>query len=157
SGKWKAEHSAFLKDADVVLLPDADAAGAKHIQQVGASLTGIAKRIRVLMLPGLPPRGDVIDWAKAGGTREELDTLIDKATDWKRLEKLDAKPDTKTAAKAREDELIGALAAMEPGIEFARKRKEAASEFNVNINDIDAEVRRFREDNAAAPLCGHWD
>jgi hypothetical protein len=157
SGKWKAQHSVFLTDADVVLLPDADDAGAKHIQSVGAALAGIAKRLRVLMLPGLPPKGDVIDWAKAGGAREQLDALVDKAPPWVPLEKSDAKTELKTAAKTREDELIAALAAMEPGIAFARARKEAASEFNVNINDIDAEIRRFREDQAAAPLYGHWE
>ena len=155
SGKWRAEHSTFLKDADVVLLPDADDAGAKHIQQVGAALAGIAARVRVLMLPGLPPKGDVIDWANAGGAREQLDELAAKSADWVPLEKSDAKPETKTAAKAREDELIGALAKMEPGIEFAKKRREAADTFDVSVTDIDAEVRRHREESAA-PLYGHW-
>jgi hypothetical protein len=109
------------------------------------------------MLPGpLPPKGDIVDWAKAGGTREQLDALIEQASEFVPLEKPGAKPKAKTAGKQREDELIAALAAMEPGIEFARKRKEAADEFKVNVNDIDAEVRRFREDQAAAPLYGHW-
>src|SRR5262249_39487005 len=104
----------------------------------------------------LPPKGDIVDWAKAGGTREQLDQLIERAPDWGSLEKPD-KTETKTAAKTREDELIAALAAMEPGIEFARKRKEAAKEFKVGVSDIDAEVRRHREDQAAAPLYGHWE
>ena len=47
--------------ADVILMPDNDAAGWKHVNTVGAALHGIARRIRVLMLPGLPEKGDIID------------------------------------------------------------------------------------------------
>ena len=153
--KWKPEHSEFLRGADVVLVPDNDNVGWEHVHKVGASLSATARTIRVLSLPDLPLKGDIIDWAKAGGTREKLDAVIEYAPPWVLLEKPDAKPDTKTAAKAREDELIAALAAMEPGIEFARKRREAADELKVNISDIDAEVRRHREESAA-PLYGHW-
>ena len=73
SKNWTPGHAAFLKDADVVLVPDHDNAGWQHINVVGASLVGIAKRIRVLILPDLPPKGDIVDWARYGGTREELD------------------------------------------------------------------------------------
>ena len=81
--KWKPEHSEFLRGADVVLVPDNDDAGWQHIHAVGASLVGIAKRIRVLVLPGLQPKGDIVDWAKAGGTREQLDSRLDGAQEWK--------------------------------------------------------------------------
>src|SRR5215469_807112 len=60
--KWKVEHSAFLKDADVILIPDHDGVGWEHANSVGASLTGIAKRIRILVLSKLRPKGDVKDW-----------------------------------------------------------------------------------------------
>ena len=30
AGKWKPEHSAFLRGADVIILPDNDEAGRKH-------------------------------------------------------------------------------------------------------------------------------
>jgi Protein of unknown function (DUF3631) len=149
AGKWNSEHSEFLRGGDVVLVPDADAAGFNHIQQVGGSLSGIAKRVRVLMLPDLPPKGDIIDWSKAGGTREQLDKLIEAAPPWKAL-------DLKSEAKEKEDALIASLAKMEQGLEFARKRKEAAKELDVNIGDIDAAVQRHREENAA-PLLGHWE
>lgn len=46
------------------------------------SLHGVAKRIRVLELPGLPPKGDVINWEKAGYTREEFLALAHKAREW---------------------------------------------------------------------------
>jgi len=72
AGKWTAAHAAYLRDADVVILPDNDEAGRKHAAGVAASLQGIATRIRIVELPGLSPKGDIVDWAKVGGTREQI-------------------------------------------------------------------------------------
>jgi DNA primase len=58
--KWCAEHSQYLRDADVVILPDNDAQGRKHADVVAAALQGIAASVRVLNLPDLPPKGDII-------------------------------------------------------------------------------------------------
>ena len=63
--KWRAEHAAYLRDADVVILPDNDNSGREHMNVVAASLQGIAKSVRVLELPDLPAKGDVIDWVCA--------------------------------------------------------------------------------------------
>jgi hypothetical protein len=78
AGKWRPEHSEFLRGAHVMLLPDNDPAGGKHVEIVAASLQGIAASIRVLELPGLPAKGDVIDWAAAGGTVERLHELLER-------------------------------------------------------------------------------
>ena len=155
---WKAEHAAFLKDADVILVPDNDSAGWEHVHLVGASLVGIAKRIRVLVLPGLLPKGDIIDWAKSGGTREQLDELIARAVDWKPpAEKIDDSSKPKNEGTRSEDELLDALAKMPKGLEAARERRRLAKEFRVNRSDIDAEVEARRaEAESAAPLHGHW-
>jgi putative DNA primase/helicase len=61
----------------------------------------------------------------------------------------------KVAAKAREDELLGKLVEMQPGLEFARASKEAADELDVSRRDIEAEVQARRE-ASLAPLYGHW-
>ena len=74
--QWKPAHSEFLRGANVLILPDNDAAGRKHANAVGASLQGIALSVRILELPGLPPKGDIIDWANNGGTVEQLHDLI---------------------------------------------------------------------------------
>jgi hypothetical protein len=63
--------------------PDHDNAGWEHINKVGSELTGITKRIRVLVLPHVRAKDDVIDWARNGGTREQLDALLGEAQDWK--------------------------------------------------------------------------
>src|SRR5262249_47194541 len=126
----------------------------KHVQQVGASLSGIAKRIRVLMLPNLPPKGDIIDWVRAGATREQLDALIERAPDWQPLktETPDSKTPDQDKAKAREDELLDALGKAQ-GFDYARQRKAAAAELGVSRQEIDSEVKARRE---KAPLYGHW-
>ncbi|HZC56023.1 MAG TPA: AAA family ATPase [Xanthobacteraceae bacterium] len=81
--KWRAEHSEFLRGgAEVVILPDNDEPGRDHADIVGASLQGIASRVRLLTLPGLGSKEDIVDWIAAGGTREELDALVDQAPDW---------------------------------------------------------------------------
>lgn len=158
--KWKPEHSAFLKDADVVLLPDHDDAGWKHINAVGATLTGIAKSVRVVVLQGLRPKGDVIDWIKNGGTCEQLNSLIANASTWLapppgKEHKQEKSEDDKAQAKAREDQLLDALARAE-GLEYARQKREAAKELEVSPTDIDQEVRARREDMQIEPLYGHW-
>src|SRR5262249_44809521 len=84
AGKWTAKHAAYLRGADVVILPDNDEPGRKHAEAVAHSLQGIAARVHILELAGLPPKGDVVDWQKAGGTREQFDTLVASAPDWRR-------------------------------------------------------------------------
>lgn len=79
SGKWLPEYSEQLAGADVVLLPDNDAAGAKHVTAVGLSLAERARELRVLDLPlgpRLPKHGlDVSDWLERGNGREDLEQL----------------------------------------------------------------------------------
>jgi putative DNA primase/helicase len=156
SKNWKSDHSAFLKGADVVLVPDADKPGWEHIQIVGASLSGIANSIRVLMLPGLTEKGDIVDWAKAGGTREQLDGLIAQAPNWKPLDAVES--ERKTGAAQSEDELLDALARMPKGVEYGRERKRLQKQLGVTRDDIEAEVEVRRVENETkALLHGHWN
>jgi putative DNA primase/helicase len=149
----------------VVILPDNDEAGREHMNIVAASLHGVAKSVRVLVLPGLPPKGDVLDWAAAGGTAEQLHDLIEGAPLWMpRIQESvnDAGVATggldsdKGTAKAKEDALLEALSKLRPGIEFARQRKRAAKQLGVSAADIDAELEARRDGKILAPLYGHW-
>ena len=103
-GKWRDEMGVFFKDADVVVLQDNDPQaktpdgeprfhpdgrpvlpGQDHAQDVARHLHGIAARVRVLDLAkhvALPPKGDVSDWIKGGGTSGELQLLVDRTGDW---------------------------------------------------------------------------
>jgi hypothetical protein len=155
---WKPEHAAFLKDADVVLIPDNDDAGWQHINIVGGSLVGITKRVRVLLLPCLAPKGDIIDWAKSGGTRERLDELVAGAVDWQPpAEKIDDTNKQKDEGTRSEDALLDALAKMPRGVKRGRERKRLKKELGVSFSDIDAEIqKRQTEAETAALLHGWW-
>jgi hypothetical protein len=109
--KGTQDFARLLRDADVVLMPDNDDAGWKHIDAIGAALHPVARRIRVLMLPGLLVGEDILDWVAAGGTPEKLRELAEQAPEWVPIaadEKLD--PAKKAAADASEQKLIDELA-----------------------------------------------
>jgi hypothetical protein len=81
--KWKPEHSRHLSGAEVVILPDNDQPGRKHATMVGAALQGIATSVRVLELPGLKQKGDVLNWIGGGGTAEQFWRLVEtQAQPW---------------------------------------------------------------------------
>lgn len=82
AGKWRDEYREPLRGRHVVIIPDNDEPGHKHARQVASSLHGIAASVRILELPGLPPKGDVSDWLDAGGTIDELRALAESAPEF---------------------------------------------------------------------------
>jgi hypothetical protein len=82
ANNWRDDYNKFFKDRDVLLMPDNDTAGRSHVEKIARHLRGIAKRVRVLVLPGLEEKGDILDWLDAGGTGEELRRLADAAPEW---------------------------------------------------------------------------
>jgi DNA-binding CsgD family transcriptional regulator len=77
AGKWREEHSKYFPEsANVVILPDNDDPGRKHGEQVAEALRKRGCNVKLLLLPGLPPKGDVTDWLDAGHTKDELLTLV---------------------------------------------------------------------------------
>jgi hypothetical protein len=75
--KWRADYASHFAGKPVVVLQDNDAPGAKHAAQVANALRGTAASVRVLLLPDLPPKGDVSDWLDAGHDVEELRELAE--------------------------------------------------------------------------------
>lgn len=73
---WRREMADVLDGADVVILPDNDAPGHEAARQRAADIQGA----RILLLPDLPPKGDVSNWIASGGTRDELERLAAEAT-----------------------------------------------------------------------------
>ena len=72
AGNWQAHLARHFAERDVVVLPDNDAAGQRHAEQVVASLLPQCKSVRCVTLPNLPHKGDAHDWCRAGGTAAEL-------------------------------------------------------------------------------------
>ncbi|MDX1964328.1 MAG: hypothetical protein SFX18_14340 [Pirellulales bacterium] len=82
AGKWTPQHAEYLRGRRVIVLPDNDDAGRKHAKLVCHSLHGLADTVRIVELPGLPPKGDVTDWLNSGGTKADLERLADAAPVW---------------------------------------------------------------------------
>lgn len=74
AGKWPDAFSDFFRHRHVIVLPDNDIPGQKHAEIVAAALAKISD-VKILQLPGLPPKGDVSDWIAAGGSADKLREL----------------------------------------------------------------------------------
>lgn len=79
AGKWRSDYNGALRGRKVFVLPDNDAPGKEHAEQVRRSLQGVAASVAVVALPGLAEKGDVSDWIAAGGTKDKLLALIEQA------------------------------------------------------------------------------
>lgn len=84
--KWKSqqkEYNPFLKGRDVVIIPDNDEEGERHLDQVASSLKGTAKSVKVLRLPGAK---DFSDWKikDKNNTEEKFLMLVSESRDWKK-------------------------------------------------------------------------
>jgi hypothetical protein len=95
AGKWSPALNHYFRGADVVISPDNDPparnpdgtlrlkegrpifAGQDHARDVARKLYCDADRIRILELPGLPPKGDAFDWIAAGGKAEQFWQLVE--------------------------------------------------------------------------------
>ena len=80
---WRDEYGPFLRGRRVVVLPDNDVPGFRYAEQVvGAAVRWGAENVRMILLPGIEEKGDVVDWAKAGGDRAQLLQLIKSTPAW---------------------------------------------------------------------------
>jgi 5S rRNA maturation endonuclease (ribonuclease M5) len=83
AGKWTEEHSKYFPaGSKVIILPDNDAPGRKHVQIVARSLHGRGCSVKIIELPRLPEKGDVSDWLDAGHTKDDLIELYKAAQEW---------------------------------------------------------------------------
>lgn len=85
AGKWRPEYNRHFAGKRVAILPDNDDPGRKHAHDVARQLNGLAEVVKVLELPGLPPKGDVSDWLAAGGTSDALLDMAKAAPAWEPL------------------------------------------------------------------------
>lgn len=93
AGKWKEEYSKFFRGKSVVILPDNDKAGKEHAEKVADSVAPVAASVKVVALPGLPDKGDTVDWLKTpGNDRERLQVLMNDAPEWKPEPRQEPKP-----------------------------------------------------------------
>ncbi len=83
AGGWCEAYSRSLAGRRCVVLPDNDPPGLEHGWAVVGSLMQYgAASVRIVLLPGLPPKGDVSDYLDAGFGREQLVRTIKAAPEW---------------------------------------------------------------------------
>lgn len=99
AGKWPDELTQWFKGRRVALLPDNDEAGRKHAEMVASRLYGIADSVRVVIIEGLPEKGDVSDWLASGGDRDQLYQIAKNADLWE--------PDFEEDPELSDEQLFG--------------------------------------------------
>lgn len=76
SSGWRKEYGESFAASTVDILPDNDEPGRKFAETVKAGVEDWGGQAVILELPGLPPKGDIIDWR---GTPDELREMVRKA------------------------------------------------------------------------------
>jgi replicative DNA helicase len=82
AGNFKPELAQYFAGKHVAIFPDNDDAGREHALKVAALLSPLAKSLKIVELPDLPPKGDVTDYANAGGTVDAIRELYRNAQPW---------------------------------------------------------------------------
>jgi RecA-family ATPase len=83
---WRADFARHVAGRRVVVLPDNDEAGEKQARDAIAMLEQAGCQVLLLDLPGLPPKGDILDWQ---GTARDLRELVRHAFNTNLLPVLD--------------------------------------------------------------------
>lgn len=99
--KWNDHYGEHLRYRHIVLLLDNDKNGEQRGQLLPVKLWRFAKSIKVVMLPDLPPKGDVTDWLEAGNSKDALLKIIEEAPDWEPFERDDDGNAYKSSDNAR--------------------------------------------------------
>lgn len=75
---WVEDYGEAFSGSTVVMLPDNDVPGRNFARTVKTGIEEYGGKVSILELPGLPPKGDIIDWS---GTADDLRELTAKASD----------------------------------------------------------------------------
>jgi Protein of unknown function (DUF3631) len=150
--KWTADLNAHFTGRQVYIIPDNDAQGRMHAQQVARQLDSVAASVRIVELPDLPLKGDVSDWLERDSAGVKLAKLAATAPLW----------DLSAGKSAiRSDERAVAELAGLSRLEYAKRRKGAAEAIGIGVGELDrivaAERGAGREREPAAALCEHWN
>ncbi len=109
-GKWLSSYTKALAGRNVVILPDNDPINPGTGERPGhdwavrilKNISGTAASVRIVELPGLPAKGDIVDWIAAGHTAKELLDLVGAATPEETAKVAAAAEQNKSAAPGRD-------------------------------------------------------
>lgn len=75
-GKWLGEFTKPLIGKAIRIVVDHDQKGELHGKIVSDALAPHVAEVKIVRLPGLPPKGDLWDWIESGGTRKQLEEIV---------------------------------------------------------------------------------
>ena len=78
----RGEYIAQLPRTTLYIIPDNDPPGYTYAALVAKAAVDAGLTVKILALPGVPPKGDVSDWLDRGGTVEQLEALATAAPRW---------------------------------------------------------------------------
>jgi 5S rRNA maturation endonuclease (ribonuclease M5) len=85
--KQQEDHNILepLRDKHVFIFPDNDKAGKEHAEECARLLQGIAAVVKIVVLPDLPPKGDVVEWIANNpqDTKTKLAQLVSHTAQWR--------------------------------------------------------------------------
>ncbi len=129
AGYWRDHYNEWFKGKSVILIPDNDSPGHKHMKAVGAILKEAAKTLAVKEVP--KKYKDISEYAEAnGGVYDSSDFSIISFDTW-----LNQKPTTPTDPKA----ITQSLLSLGP-IEQAEKVKQISEETGISTRAINSEL-----------------
>lgn len=73
---WRPEFRSFYTGADVVIVPDNDDGGRKYALTVADDVRGVARSVKIIDLPDVPPKGDLTDFREMGRTKEDFFGIV---------------------------------------------------------------------------------
>jgi Protein of unknown function (DUF3631) len=143
--KWTADLKKWFTGRNVVLLPDNDTPGRRHVEHVAKQLHDVAASVRILDLAEHWPHGDpmpkgddVADWIEQhdrAGSR--LAQFVKDTPSWQPLSA------GGTTADPDDDAALEELAGLSP-LQYSKRKKEAAKWLGVTVGDLDRLVRAKR-------------
>jgi Protein of unknown function (DUF3631) len=150
--KWTPELNAYFKNRHVVILPDNDESGCQHAEHVARNLHPVAASVRVIKLPGLPPKGDVSDWLVNDPSGARLVKECEAAPLW------EPGADSSKDGRTTDDDLILELVGLSK-LAYAKRRRGAARQIGITTAELDEiidEMRGERKEPSPA-LYKHWN
>lgn len=81
--RWHDSYALPLTGKHIVVLTDNDMPGRKYGETICSAMKNKAASLKIVELPDLPPKGDVIDWQSvAGNDREKLLRIVEEGSNW---------------------------------------------------------------------------
>jgi len=82
--QWKDEYLKYIEDKEaIIILPDNDKSGRVYASAIANAIYSKVGVVKVIELPGLDEKGDIIDWAKIpGNDKNKLVGIIKDAPAW---------------------------------------------------------------------------